>query len=204
VGLGGYSTSSNALEQIGTEVDCTARGRVVSSAWYELIPAASRPIRMRVAPGDQLTATVAVAGRAVTLTLDNLTRHQSFRKTVIAQPIDVSSADWIVEAPSDCINANTCITLPLANFHSAAFSLASATSSAGHVGTISDPAWSWTRIRLAPHGRRFVSNARARRLAGAASASGLVANGSAFSVTFSRIATYRSPFYSQRVAVRGG
>src|SRR5665213_168941 len=46
VGLGGYSTTSQALEQIGSEVDCSASGRVVSSAWYELVPAASRNIRM--------------------------------------------------------------------------------------------------------------------------------------------------------------
>ena len=46
VGLGGYDERSNALEQIGTETDCSASGRVVSSAWYELVPAPSRTIRM--------------------------------------------------------------------------------------------------------------------------------------------------------------
>ena len=46
VGLGGSSASSQALEQIGTESDCTSLGRAVSSAWYELVPAPSRGIRM--------------------------------------------------------------------------------------------------------------------------------------------------------------
>lgn len=53
VGLGGYAAGARALEQIGTEVDCSASGAVISDAWYELVPAASRPIRMRVRPGTR-------------------------------------------------------------------------------------------------------------------------------------------------------
>src|SRR5205085_7327627 len=53
VGLGGYSASAKALEQIGGEVDCSARGKVISSAWYELVPAPSRRIRLKVRPGDE-------------------------------------------------------------------------------------------------------------------------------------------------------
>src|SRR6516162_5175014 len=51
VGLGGYNPTSGALEQIGTEVDCTAAGKVTSSAWYELVPAPSRAISLPVAAG---------------------------------------------------------------------------------------------------------------------------------------------------------
>ena len=68
------ATTSNALEQIGSEVDCSARGTVVSSAWYELVPAPSRTIRMTVRPGDELSAEVTVAGHEVTLMLRDLTR----------------------------------------------------------------------------------------------------------------------------------
>jgi hypothetical protein len=38
VGLGGYYRSSQALEQIGTEADCTRAGIAVYNAWYELVP----------------------------------------------------------------------------------------------------------------------------------------------------------------------
>ena len=41
VGLGGFSLNAPALEQTGTEVDCGVSGKVVSTAWYELVPAAS-------------------------------------------------------------------------------------------------------------------------------------------------------------------
>src|SRR3954447_18096695 len=45
VGLGGLDQSSQALEQIGTDADCTSGGRATYSAWYELVPAAAVDIR---------------------------------------------------------------------------------------------------------------------------------------------------------------
>src|SRR4051794_22864750 len=45
VGLGGFSESAPALEQVGTDADCTASGRATYSAWYELVPAASHAAR---------------------------------------------------------------------------------------------------------------------------------------------------------------
>ena len=67
VGLGGYKPTSSALEQIGTEVDCSAGGNVVSSAWYELVPAPSKAISLVVQPGDVMHATVTVIGHQVTV-----------------------------------------------------------------------------------------------------------------------------------------
>jgi hypothetical protein len=183
VGLGGYSSSSDALEQIGTEIDCTPSGRASSSAWYELVPAPSRAIGMRVSPGDAMSATVSVSGSKVTLTLQNRTRHRTFRKTVRVSPIDLSSAEWIVEAPSECVSANLCRTLPLADFGTASLTLAGAQSTSGHTGTISDRAWGSTKIKLTPRGRRFVLNGGGAT-DGAATPSGLSGRGSAFKVTF--------------------
>ena len=54
VGIGGYNVSSQALEQTGTEADCTAGGHAVSSAWYEVVPAPSRTIKRTIAPGDRV------------------------------------------------------------------------------------------------------------------------------------------------------
>ena len=100
VGLGGYNETSNALEQIGTEIDCSPAGKVVSSAWYELVPAAAQTIKFRVRPGDLVAASVTVEPQqVVVMTLSNLTLHRSFTKTLQAATVDVSSAEWIVEAP---------------------------------------------------------------------------------------------------------
>jgi hypothetical protein len=183
VGLGGYSASSEALEQIGTEVDCSPSGRTVSSAWYELVPAPSRSIGMRVNPGDAMSASVNVSGSRVTLVLQDETRHKSFRKALRVSSIDLSSAEWIVEAPSECVSADVCRTLPLADFGSESFTLAGAQSTSGRTGAISARSWDTTKIKLIPSGRRFVLNGGSVT-DGAASPSGLSARGSSFKVTF--------------------
>src|SRR3954468_5729273 len=103
VGLGGLSESSQALEQIGTDADCTSGGRATYSAWYELVPAAAVDIRsLPVRAGDKLAATGDLRGHTVNLRLTNVTRKQTFKKPLTAAQVDVSSAEWIVEAPSLC------------------------------------------------------------------------------------------------------
>lgn len=178
VGLGGYNPGSNALEQIGTEADCQS-GHPALSAWYEMVPAGSVPVSLPVAAGDSITAAVTVSGHRATLVLANATRHRTFRTTVSSGPIDISSAEWIVEAPSDCLDA--CTTLPLANFGAAVFSGARAQLSSGYVGGITDRRWTTTRIRLSPSGRELVGT----RAAGGALVSTLTWGGTVFSVSYS-------------------
>jgi hypothetical protein len=185
VGLGGYSASSQALEQIGTEVDCSAGGRVMSSAWYELVPAPSMPIRLTVNPGDVMQAGVSVSGNAVTVVLNDVTRRQSFRKTLRASVLDLSSAEWIVEAPSECVSANSCQTLTLANFGSATFNGSAAQSTGGRTGVISS--WQATKINLRPSGRRFVVNTPSGPAIGIATPGGLLSGGAGFRVGYSQV-----------------
>jgi hypothetical protein len=188
VGLGGYSLSSNELEQIGTELDCNATGHTVSSAWYELIPDPSHTIGLRVLPGDQIEATVASAGGAVTLTLSNLSRHHSFQRTFRPAAVDLSSAEWILEAPSACIAGTSfCRTLPLTNFRQAVFTYARVLPTTGQLGTISSGPWAHTRITLVPSGQQFVTNNHGGVPFGTARPSSLSPNGGSFSVTFRRV-----------------
>jgi hypothetical protein len=182
VGLGGYSETSNALEQIGSEVDCNARGKTVSSVWYELVPAASRTIRMQVRPGDTLKATVTVTGHTVQLALRDLTRRHSFTRTLHPSTVDVSSAEWILETPSVC-NGSLCRVLPLANFGRATVTGASATTTRGRKGPISARAWKTTKITLAGGGRHFINQGPEATVA-MASPSSLSAGGGAFAVTY--------------------
>ncbi len=198
VGLGGYSENSNALEQIGTEVDCSASGHVISSAWYELVPAPSENINLRVNPGDSMAASVIVVGHRVTMSLEDATRHRWFTKSFEAASIDVTSAEWIVEAPSDCVSANSCTTLPLADFGTTSFALASARTTTGHPGTITSRYWGRTAITLSPGGRRFVDYRGSGQPAGAATPSGLMLGGSAFSVTYQQVSAQQNPFLARR------
>jgi hypothetical protein len=147
VGLGGASSTSTALEQIGTAGDCNARGKVSYYMWYELVPAPSVPIKYKVFPGNVVEATVNVVGTRVTLQIRNLTRRTRFTKVLRTSSPELSSAEWIAEAPSSCDSSGRCVVLPLADFGTVSFTHASSTADA-HTGTIGDAAWSASPIEL--------------------------------------------------------
>lgn len=175
VGIGGFSTTSPALEQTGTESDCDG-AQPLYSAWYELVPAASHQLSLRVHPGDLMRASVVVRGSRVTLVLTNLTRHRGFSRTFTPSLIDTSSAEWILEAPGACSGTH-CFTLPLSNFHRAAFSLARVVTASGRRGAIANVRWRTTRITL-----RFGTGTSGFN--GGARPSGLTARGSAFALSY--------------------
>jgi hypothetical protein len=151
VGLGGFSPTSQALEQVGTQANCSASGRVTYSVWYELVPAAPVTIKLPIKAGDGIAASVVVAKTSVTVRITNVTqKKKTFQKrlTMASPAPDVSSAEWVAEAPAACTPTGQCTVLPLANFGGATFVVAKATAN-GRPGTISDPAWSATAITLA-------------------------------------------------------
>lgn len=154
VGLGGYATSSQALEQLGTESDCSRSGTATSSAWFEVVPSVATTAKLTVRPGDVVSASAAVSGHLVTLEITNKTRGTTATRTVRAATVDTSSAEWIVEAPALCDGTTTsdagCAQTTLANFGSTGFSAAKATTSAGHAGSILDTAWNAIAITLSP------------------------------------------------------
>jgi hypothetical protein len=199
VGLGGYNQSSAALEQIGTEVDCNSSGKVASSAWYELVPSPSNTIPHTVRPGDTMAAKVSVTGQKVVLGLADTTRHWSFTRTFHVSSVDVSSAEWILEAPSACISPTACAVLPLANFRHATFGFAKVKSTTGKTGTISSGNWGSTKITLSPGGRRYVVYNGSGTPAGAAKPSGLTASGSSFTLDYQTVSVQTQPFLAQRV-----
>jgi hypothetical protein len=172
LGLGGFSDESRALEQMGTELDCTSSGRAQYSAWYELVPAPSVTIPLKVHAGDKLSASVTVVRTQVAFVLRNGTTGARFAKT-LHMPVepDVSSAEWIVEAPSACTRSGNCQILPLADFGAMRFSHAAATSTGGHTGTPAHPAWDSTVLTMSDG-------------AGSAVPSGLSSFGSSFTVTY--------------------
>jgi hypothetical protein len=173
VGLGGFSDTSRGLEQIGTESDCTASGRATYGVWYELVPAASVPVKLKIFPGNTISANVTVNGQLVIVNLKNLTRKTSFTKRLVMSAPDVSSAEWIAEAPSACSSSGDCRTLPLANFGTVSFTSAMALA-AGHGGTIVDAGWTATAIELQSFTGAFPSE--------------LSADGGSFSVTWAGLA----------------
>src|SRR5439155_27173427 len=103
------------------------------------------------------TTSVNVTGNMVHLQLKNRTRGYTFDKRVYVNSLDLSSAEWIAEAPSSC-SRFTCNPLPLANFGSVSISRiaaigASPAIGATHPGTITDPAWTAVPIQLVPRAK---------------------------------------------------
>jgi hypothetical protein len=180
-GIGGFSATSNALEQTGTEADCNGH-QADYWAWYELVPAASHTLSLRVHPGDLMRALVVVRGRRVTLALTDLTRHHGFSRAFTPKVIDTTSAEWILEAPGTC-SGSRCVTLPLSNFQRAGFSHARVVPASGRAGAIAGAHWNRTRITLSAAGRRFVGGGSSI-FAGGAIPGGLSAAGSAFSLRY--------------------
>jgi hypothetical protein len=181
LGLGGLHTSAKALEQVGTEADC-AGGKGYYSAWYEIVPAAPVKLGLTVRPGDTMSASVAVSGHSVKLFIADRTRGTSFTKQLDVARVDVSSAEWIVEAPSSCGGNGACHALALANFGTTSFAGVEATSATGHTGTISDPGWSAVAITLSTRARglRFTTD----QGSGTAAPANLSPAGDAFAVTY--------------------
>jgi hypothetical protein len=199
LGLGGYSTTSPALEQLGTESDCSAGARASYSAWFEVVPAAATSARLTIRPGDVIAASVTVTGHRVTMTLADTTRGTRASRTVTAAAVDVSSAEWIVEAPSLCAGSSasdaSCRQTALADFGATGFTAARATTTGGHAGTILDGAWNAIAIALSqgpaqrgpgllPGGDGPGRAAEEGDAAGGATPGTLAATGDAFTVTY--------------------
>jgi hypothetical protein len=187
IGLGGYRAHAKALEQIGTDADCTRDGQASYSSWLELVPAGPVGLRIAVHPGDRMSARVSVAGHTVTLRLRDASTGVHIVKRERTRNVDVSSAEWIVEAPSLC--EGKCQTLTLTDFGGVSFTSASAKTRAGHRGSIDTAGWSATRLIL----RQGVSADGEARRAGTAAAGQVLATpgeasaGGVFSVLWSEL-----------------
>jgi Peptidase A4 family len=183
VGIGGYALRSTGLEQDGIELDCKADGSQSISAWYELLPAGPHTIRMSVRSGDLITASVHDSADLVTLKIDDLTRRESFSKTVRDSKADDTSAEWIAEAPEECTAGNACSVLSLADFGTVRFSDATATTTTGVTSGVSTSRWTTTELLL---GYRKKGSAFVARSPGAsATPSALTDRDREFAVTWS-------------------
>lgn len=193
VGLGGASGQSGALEQVGTQVDCSSGGSGGQHfAWYELVPAAPVRLNLAINPGDHVSARVSVSGTAVTVSLSDQSTGGTATKTLQMDNPDVSSAEWIAEAPSVCQGADAsstsdCTPLSLANFGSVTFTDASATAG-GSAGTISSSNWSAQPVQLSDTTGAQTGYAGTTDLStggtGSATPSTLSTDGSSFSVAW--------------------
>jgi len=132
VGIDGFTSST--VEQIGTEADLI-QGVPQYYAWYEMYPKGYVTLPLTIHQQDAIAATVSsVGGNSFVLSITNITTGQSFSTTQVMAHAQLSSAEWIVEAPSSAH------VLPLANFGTVTFSGATATIAGTH-GPIDNSTW---------------------------------------------------------------
>jgi hypothetical protein len=148
VGLGGYSGSIRKVEQVGTNANCDGADKPVYFAWFEVVPYPAYTIAFRVEPGDMIGASVQIVPRAVRLRLEDRTRGWVFDRTISWASPDTSSAEWIVEAPATC-KRFACSQPSLADFGSVRITQIGLIGNS-HAGTLGDPSWRVTPIRLVP------------------------------------------------------
>jgi hypothetical protein len=185
VGLGGFLPSSRKLEQIGTDSDCGRGGRVRSYAWYELIPAGPVNLPLVVRPGDRLAASVTVSGQFVALHIRDLRDGAVVKITRRMRSPDLSSAEWIAEAPTGCEESG-CRVLPLADFGSVTFSDVQSALVGAPAAPLASASFRRTRLDLTAGGTGssgLEGNANANALPLLASAGPLLEEGT-FSVSY--------------------
>jgi hypothetical protein len=144
VGIDGANSSSNSVEQLGTEQNTSRSGAATYDAWWEMFPNPSvRISSLTISPGDKMSASVTTDGLGTfTLQMTDNTTGQSFSTTQSSTSAQRSSAEWIVEAPSSFFGI-----LPLANFGTVNFSSAQATIN-GTPGAIDNANWQNTSIDM--------------------------------------------------------
>lgn len=182
VGIGGYTTDSKVLDQVGTDANCDSGGHARYHAWFELLPDIAHPIDKRIGAGDTMSGSMVIAKtNLIELTLRDLTRNWTFAATIQVGAPDVTSAEWVVEAPYSC-QRFLCHQAPLANFGSVVIRDISATGN-GHRGTLATRSWKRTALVAAPCAQDSVSKDAATGTAAAISGP-VSTDGTEFPVTW--------------------
>jgi hypothetical protein len=187
VGLGGYSMNARALEQVGSEADCDASGNAAYSVWYELVP--SEPVTvsgLKIRPGDVIASSVVVDATGLLVQVIDRTRRRRFTRHLAMASPDLSSAEWIAEAPSRCAPAGACRQTSLAKFAPFWFTRSFANGN-GVPGTISSPTWRAVPLRLVPRSDLETGGAGQQASRGGsagAEPSALTADGSGFTLSW--------------------
>lgn len=120
VGIGGISSSD--LIQAGTQNIVSPSGQVSTQAFYETLPNASQTIPVTINTNDSVTVSITQQSNGQwQINFKDNTTNGTY-STNISYASSLSSAEWILEAPS-----NGRSILPLDNFNAVSFSSCSVT-----------------------------------------------------------------------------
>ena len=152
IGLGGYTTKDQ--EEVGTDSNCNAKDQPIYYAWFELLPYIAFnvfPTKTDVVqPGDTMVGLVkSLAINLVEVSITDQTRNWTFERNITYSSQDLTTAEWMVEAPSECLYY-VCHQANLTNFDSVTMHDLSATTSKGDTGNLNDSDWQVIPIQMVP------------------------------------------------------
>jgi len=140
----GDGFANQTVEQDGIEADCI-NGSPHYDAWHEVFPRPEQPVKMKIRPGDSITASVrySKSTRKYRLEVRDNTNgnHFTVHQRCAGSACVRSSAEAISEAPSD-----SDAILPLADYGASSFSAVSITSGSGRTGGLKSSHWSHSKI----------------------------------------------------------
>ena len=149
VGIGGFTQTRQ--EEVGTDANCSKKGKASYYAWFEIVPFISFPtvVADKIKPGDTITGLVKlVTPKIVELQLVNHTANWKFTRKINWATNDTTTADWVVESPAVC-KEQICQEASLANFHKVTMRNISAVAN-GSSGGLNNKHWKVIPIRLVP------------------------------------------------------
>ena len=120
VGIGGVH--GNDLVQAGTQETVADHGRTQYQAWVEMLPQSSQPVPLPISAGDSISISIEQSAKDQwRIAFANNTSGKAYEMSVHYES-SLSSAEWVVEAPS----ARRGRILPLDTFGTITFSQATA------------------------------------------------------------------------------
>jgi hypothetical protein len=137
VGLDGFTSTSQTVEQDGTIIECSG-GTASYFDWWEMFPTNAVQVVHAVSPGDVISSSVVRSGTSYKLTVTDSTHSaDSFSTTQTCTDCANSSAEWIAEAPC-CVSGTN--VYPLTNFGvwNPYASTAATTSKSGVISSFTD------------------------------------------------------------------
>jgi hypothetical protein len=155
VGLDGFNDQT--VEQDGTGVYCAGPGNMTAYyyAWIEMYPL-PEVYAFYVEPGNVIDATVTYAKGKFILTVADLSTHKSVTTSAACSTCLRASAEWIVERPAECTNAQctAAYLTSLANFGTTSLGDDTAATAGGSVRGLSSFSNSYPIYMVQPKGKK--------------------------------------------------
>jgi hypothetical protein len=157
VGLDGFVSKADSVEQGGVGADCSAGGKASYYAWWETFPEPETKAKLSIRPGDSVTAVVSYnpAHKDFRITLIDNTRGGRFAVSRGCPAVKIdkkavtcprNSAEVISEAPAIGTSAGKVVIARLSDYDAVSYGAIAIADDSGQRGTLVSSHWGTTKI----------------------------------------------------------